>query len=152
MQIKNNIFSILAKIIIMKLLPIEAKRPESRKMRTERQMLATGFASPAQSFVKERLNIHDLLVTNETASFFFELESSTYQHALFRQGDILVVDRSLPPTNSCYIVAILHNEFTVIYLQGKTNQWKAVSCKTRQIIHEEFEFWGTITAIVHKLP
>lgn len=135
----------------MKLLPIDAQRGQTRQMRTERQMLATGFASPAQSFVKERLNIHDILVDNETATFFFEIESTDYRQAAFRKGNIIVVDRSKSLTKQCLIVAVLQNEFAIIHLSGRPNQWNAINIKTNEAVEEEFELWGVITATIHRL-
>lgn len=113
-------------------------------------MLATGFASPADNFVEERLNINDLLIDNDTATYFFRIQSEYKQATNIRRGDILVVDRSKPLRQSCYAVAILNQSFTLIYVENKAESF-IYDLSTGEQLTDKIEVWGVVQYCIHQL-
>jgi DNA polymerase V len=54
-----------------------------------------GFPSPAEGYEDQPLNIHELLVKNEAATFYFRVNGDSLNTEYVRHGSILVVDKSL---------------------------------------------------------
>ena len=52
-----------------------------------------GFPSPAEDYMGRRLNIHDLVVHNNTATFLVKVSGNSMIKAGIFDGDVLVVDR-----------------------------------------------------------
>lgn len=78
------------------------------------ESLSAGFPSPAEGYEDEPLNLHDWLVRNPAATFFFRVEGDTLRHDHIRDGSILVVDRSAKPAAGRLIVAEVDGAFAII--------------------------------------
>lgn len=74
---------------------------------------AAGFPSPGDDLVEQPLNLHDLLVKNESATFFVKVAGDSMEGARIFDGDILVVDRSIEPQNGMIVVAAVYGEMVV---------------------------------------
>ena len=72
-----------------------------------------GFPSPADDFVEQRLNLHKHLVRNEAATFFVRAHGESMINAGIMDGDLLVVDRSVPAEHNRIVIAALEGELTV---------------------------------------
>ena len=64
-----------------------------------------GFPSPAEQYLEPPLDLNDLLVKRPAATYFVTVEGDSMIGACIQPGDILVVDRSLPPENADVIIA-----------------------------------------------
>lgn len=70
-------------------------------------------------------------------------------------GDILVVDRSLSPSNGKIVIAVNNSEFTVkrFFKKGKKILLQAENPRYSDIpIQEEsdFQIWGIVTYVIHE--
>jgi len=65
-----------------------------------------GFPSPAEDFTEDALDLNQLLVRNEPATFFYRASGTSMRGLGIFDGDILVVDRSLSPQDGDLVVAI----------------------------------------------
>lgn len=74
---------------------------------------AAGFPAPGDDMVEEALNVHDLLVKNETSTFFVKVEGNSMEGAGIFSGDILVIDRSIEPIPGKIVVAIVDGGLVV---------------------------------------
>jgi len=54
----------------------------------------TGFASPAQGYESNAIDLNSLLITHPASTFFFRLETSDMEELRLHKGSVLVVDRS----------------------------------------------------------
>ena len=72
--------------------------------------LSAGFPSPATDHDDRRLDINAYLVRNPVATFFFPVEGRSMEGAEIFAGDILVVDRSIPPRHGHIVVAFVNGE------------------------------------------
>ena len=78
-----------------------------------------GFPSPAQDYIEDRLNLHRLLVSHPSATYFVRVSGDSMLGAGIGEGDLLVVDRSLTAQHGDIVVACVDGEFTVKELQTR---------------------------------
>lgn len=117
---------------------------QETEIRSRRQMLATGFASPADRFVEKRLNINDLVVKNPTATFFFKVKSELHRDNPFLHGDIIMVDRSVQPVHDSYAVSTVDGEFVLVNILREQEQLIGKDLRTLKKIESEWSLWGII--------
>ncbi|MDA0859295.1 MAG: translesion error-prone DNA polymerase V autoproteolytic subunit, partial [Verrucomicrobia bacterium] len=72
-----------------------------------------GFPSPADDHLERSIDLNEELIRNPAATFFVRVKGESMQDAGIASGDILVVDRSLAPTDRKIVVAMIDGEFTV---------------------------------------
>jgi DNA polymerase V len=71
----------------------------------------TGFASPAQGYEDETIDLNRLLVRNPPATFFFRLESGEMAGLVLQAGAILVGDRAKSPSLNDLVIIRHEGEF-----------------------------------------
>ena len=76
-----------------------------------------GFPSPAQDYIEDRLNLHSLLVSHPSTTYFVRVSGDSMIGAGIGEGDLLVVDRSLTAQHGDIVMACVDGEFTVKELQ-----------------------------------
>lgn len=118
-------------------------------------MVSAGFPSPAEDDL-ENLDLNELLIKHPSATFFLKVSGSSMIKAGIHHNDILIVDRSLEPTNGKIVIASVNGELTVkrlriegkkIKLIGENDNYSPID------ISEEFDFriWGVVTNVIHQL-
>jgi len=117
--------------------------------------IQAGFPSPADDYVEKQLDLNELVVKNQPATFFVRVEGESMRDAGILSGDILVVDRSLTPTSGKIVVAIMNGEFTVKRIEMTAKGISLIpenkSFPTIDIPPEsDFQVWGVVTYIIHK--
>lgn len=86
--------------------------------------VVAGFPSPADDYVEMRLDLNQKLIKNQNATFLLTVQGDSMKKAGISDGDILVVDRSLPPQDGKIVIAALDGELTVKRLSIKsTGTW-----------------------------
>lgn len=113
-----------------------------------------GFPSPADDYVEKSLDLNELLITHPAATFFVRVEGESMRDANIFPGDVLIVDRSLPPENRKIVVAILNGEFTLkrLSIEGESITLLPENPAFPPIpITEEMEFevWGVVSYVIH---
>ncbi len=88
---------------------------------------AAGFPSPGDDLVEAPLDLNDLLIDNPTATFFVRVRGDSMEGARIFSGDVLIVDRSVNPTNGAIVVAAVYGELVVKRLQMKHQEAALVS-------------------------
>ena len=61
--------------------------------------VVAGFPSPAEQYLEPPLDLNELLVKRPAATYFVRVEGDSMVGAGIRDGDLLVVDRSLRPAD-----------------------------------------------------
>lgn len=132
-------------------------KPEnfSKKSPLYSSSVQAGFPSPADDYMEKNLNLHEYLVRHPAATFFVKVEGNSMNEANIYKDDILIVDRSLSPSNKMIVIAVLNGEFTVkrllikndsIYLMPENSQFKPIKIEKET----DFQIWGVVTYIIHK--
>jgi DNA polymerase V len=117
---------------------------------------SAGFPSPAEDYIEDYLDLHKLMVRNPPATFFLKVRGSSMIGAGIGDGDLLVVDRSLPAINGRVVVAALDGELTVkrlrvkdgrTYLAPENEAYPVTEITDR----EDAVIWGVVTYAVRKV-
>lgn len=75
----------------------------------------TGFASPAQDYEQERLDLNKKLITNAPATFYYQVgksDDSMIDDGIM-PGGLLIVDRSKEKRSGKNVIAIVDGEYVV---------------------------------------
>ena len=119
--------------------------------------VAAGFPSPADEYVERDVDLNAELVRNPPATFFVRATGQSMRDAPIRDGDILVVDRSLTPTAGRVVLAVIDGELTVKRLQRQSGGgWELRPDNPdypplRPAPEAAVEIWGVVTYAIHKL-
>lgn len=115
-----------------------------------------GFPSPADDTPHEKLDLMRLVVRHPASTFYFRISGVSMVDDGFDEGDIVVVDRSLEPTNNSTAVCFIDGEFTIkkirqekdcLYLMPANKEYKPI----KVIAENEFMVWGVVTYIIKKV-
>ncbi len=120
------------------------------------QGISAGFPSPADDFKEIRISLDKELVKNEEATFYARVSGDSMQEAGLENGDLLIIDRSIEPSNNKIAVCFVDGEFTVkrikieskkVYLIPENKKYSPIE------INEENELiiWGIVTYVIKKL-
>ena len=113
-----------------------------------------GFASPADDFIEQYLDLNELLIKHEQATYFVRVAGRSMVDAGIYPDDILVVDRSLEAQHNKIVIAVIDGEVTVkrlykrdgkIILKAENSDYKDI------LISGELHFWGVVTSIIHQV-
>ncbi|MEE9351713.1 MAG: translesion error-prone DNA polymerase V autoproteolytic subunit [Thiotrichaceae bacterium] len=116
--------------------------------------VAAGFASPADDFVEDYLDLNQLLVKHHEATFFVRVSGHSMVDAGIQPEDILVVDRSLEPVHGKIVIAVVDTEVTVKRLSTTdgTITLKAENPEYADIpVTGDLHIWGVVTSIIHQV-
>lgn len=115
--------------------------------------IPAGFRSPAEDYLGDTLDLHELLVPRPAATFFARVAGESLVGVGIHDDDILVVDRSLTPSNGQVVIAALDGELLVKILQRQGGQVRLCSAHPAHAPidvkdGEQLEIWGVVTAVV----
>lgn len=118
--------------------------------------ISAGFPSPADDFQEDKISLDKYVVKNKDATFYASLKGTSMIDAGFDEGDILVIDRSLEPTDNKIAVCFVDGDFTVKRIKVTTDgAWLLPynkDLKPIKITEENtFIIWGIVTYIVKKV-
>lgn len=116
--------------------------------------VVAGFPSPADDYIEAYLDLNEKLVANKASTFLLRVQGDSMQDVGIYEGDILVVDRSLPPQNGKIVIAALDGELTVKRLQiTKDGTFLAPENPNYPLIkvreESEMVIWGVVTSCIH---
>lgn len=115
-----------------------------------------GFPSPADDFIEQKLDLNNYLIKHPTATFFVRATGLSMINAGIFPDDILIVDRSLDPSNGKIVIAAVDGQLTVKRLRktDKGNFLDPENDKFKPIKIEEGNdvvIWGVVTNVLHKV-
>ncbi|MBP5539353.1 MAG: translesion error-prone DNA polymerase V autoproteolytic subunit [Bacteroidales bacterium] len=112
-----------------------------------------GFPSPAQDYSDRAIDLNKELIRHPAATFFGRVAGDSMRDAGISEGDLLVIDRSLQPSDGDMVVCYLDGEFALKTLRFKEGRpvLYAANPQYKPIPIEEgsdFRAWGVVTYIV----
>jgi len=118
--------------------------------------ISAGFPSPAEDFQEHRLSLDEELVKNKDTTFYARVSGQSMIGAGLDDNDLLVIDRSLEPTNNKIAVCFLDGEFTVKRLRVSDGEvWLQPENPDYPIINitadNNFLIWGIVTNVIKKV-
>lgn len=115
--------------------------------------ISAGFPSPAQDFLDESIDLNKELINNSAATFYGKVKGDSMIDAGINNGDLLIIDKSLEPSNNKIAVCYLDGEFTVkrlkiekksILLMAENKNYKPIKITE----DNEFLIWGIVTYVI----
>ena len=121
-------------------------------MRKNSKIIATGFASPAEDFAEKPLDLNNFLVKNPTSTFFFRYEGEEFNTRSVKDGDILIVDRSLVPSSGHLVIVVCEGKFILRELKIRRKKIYLIGDEAIEdpALCGDFGIWGVVTHIIRK--
>src|SRR5690606_954573 len=115
--------------------------------------ISAGFPSPALDFVDLSIDLNKHLIKNPSATFYGKVKGDSLKNAGIHNGDLLIIDRSLEPTNGKIAVCYIDGEFTAKRIKLEKNvAWLIAENENYQPIKvtedNNFLIWGIVTHVI----
>jgi len=113
------------------------------------ERIHAGFESPAADYEEARIDLNAYVTKYPHATFYARVIGDCMTESGIFPEDLLVVDKSLIPTNGDIVVGILDNEFILrsyfksgnrVYLMPDNISYKPITCNSST----QFEIWGVV--------
>jgi DNA polymerase V len=118
--------------------------------------ISAGLPHQASEEVEDNLDLNELLIKRPAATFFLRVcGSSMIKAGIFHQ-DILIVDRSIEPSDGKIVIAAVNGELTVkrlciegdkVQLVAENDNYQPIEITTDTELH----IWGVVTNVIHSL-
>lgn len=112
-----------------------------------------GYPSPADGYMSNSIDLNSHLIKHPKSTFFVQVTGDSMIDAGIRENDLLIVDKSLPPTNNKIVIAVINNEFTVkrlkfindeAYLMPENKDFPPTKIENGKYI------WGVVTSVIQQ--
>jgi DNA polymerase V len=118
--------------------------------------IEAGFPSFAEDHIGENIDLNQHLIKHPAATFFVRVSGNSMIGAGIFDNDLLIVDRSLNPTNGKIVIAAVDGQLTVKRLIIKEDKILLVAENEEYppiIIDQELSLhiWGVVTHSIHSL-
>lgn len=119
--------------------------------------VAAGFPSPATGDMQGTLDLNALCIRHPAATYYIRARGESMIGAGIEDGDILMVDRALRPSNGDIIIAALDGEFTVKRLELKDKSVRLLPenpnfSPINITAQSNAEFFGVVTWVLKQIP
>lgn len=115
--------------------------------------IKAGFPSPATDFEGSQISLDKVLVKNFEATFYAKADGNSMIGAGIDDGDIMVIDRSIEPTDGKIAVCLIDGDFTVkrikvekdaVYLMPENNAFQPIKVTE----DDKLVIWGIVTYVI----
>jgi len=87
--------------------PIPFAKRTSLKLPLVSASVEAGFPSPADDHLERGIDLNEELIRNPAATFLVRVKGESMRDAGIHAGDVLIVDKSLTPTDRKIVVAMI---------------------------------------------
>jgi len=117
--------------------------------------VSAGFPSPALDFVDISIDLNKHLIDHPSATYYGRVQGESMKDAGINDGDLIIIDKSLEPSNGKIAVCYLDGEFTLkrilikidgLWLMPENEQYKPIKIEE----NNNLVIWGIITYIIKK--
>jgi len=112
-----------------------------------------GFPSPAEEELADTMSLDDFLIKNREATYMLKVSGESMKDAGIMPGDMVLVDRSLAPSDGNIVIAEVDKQWTVKYFRKKGNDiYLEPANKKFPIIRatEELRIAAVVKAVIRK--
>ncbi len=115
--------------------------------------ISAGFPSPAMDFIDLSIDMNKHLIKHPSATFYGRVKGVSMKDAGIGDGDLLVIDKSIQPTNDKIAVCYIDGDFTVkrikienecIWLIPENETYKPIKVTS----DNDFIIWGIVTHVI----
>ena len=119
--------------------------------------VGAGFPSPATDYVEDDIDLNSHLIKNIPSTFLIRVQGKSMNNIGIRDGDLLVVDRSLNPKNFSTVIVNVNEELVVkSFVKEKNESFLTSGSKNSKdkinlTENPETLIWGVVTYVIHAL-
>lgn len=133
-----------------------SEAPLEQKVPLYLSAVKAGWPSPAEDYIDEQINLHELVVRNPPATFFLRASGDSMLGVGIHDGDLLVVDRSAEALHNRVVIAALDGELLVkklvqrgrkAFLAPANPDYPEIEITNREYVY----IWGVVTYVLHRL-
>lgn len=115
--------------------------------------ISAGFPSPANDFLDISIDLNREFIKHPSTTFYGRVRGDSMINAGLSDGDLLIIDKSLEPSNGKIAVCFIDGEFTVKRVKIEKNQlWLVAENQKYRPIEvtedNEFMIWGIVTTVI----
>jgi DNA polymerase V len=112
-----------------------------------------GFPSPADDFIELSIDLNKHLIKHKDTTFFVTVKGHSMKNVGIFDGDLLVVDKSLEPTDGKICICQIDDNFTVkrikierriVWLIAENEDYPPIKVTPEN----EFIIWGIVTSSI----
>jgi len=117
------------------------------------ESISAGFPSPASDFVDVAIDLNKHLIKHPSTTFFGKVRGESMKDAGISDGDLLIIDKSLPIEDDKIAICFIDGEFTVkriklekdgCYLMPANEAYKPIHVTAEN----KFVVWGIVTHVI----
>lgn len=118
--------------------------------------ISAGFPSPADDFLDLSIDLNKELIKNPSSTFYGRVKGDSMINAGLNEGDLLIIDKSLEPTDNKIAVCFIEGEFTVkrikiekdiVWLIAENEKYAPIKVTKEN----DFLIWGIVTNVIKTL-
>ena len=115
--------------------------------------ISAGFPSPAMDFIDLTIDMNKHLIKHPSATFYGRVKGVSMKDAGISDGDLLVIDKSISPSNDKIAVSYIDGDFTVKRIKIENDCiWLIPENETYNPIkvtcENDFIIWGIVTHVI----
>ncbi len=117
--------------------------------------IAAGFPSPCQDYMGSSIDFNKELIRHPAATFCARVTGNSMIEEGIEDGDILIVDKAITPSDGKIVVSYIDGEFTLkrlairqdgIWLYPANPEYRPIKIEDQS----NFQVWGVVTYVIKK--
>lgn len=117
--------------------------------------ISAGFPSPALDYIDLKIDLNEHLIDHPSSTFYGRVQGESMINAGIGDGDLIIIDKSLPAVHGKIVVCYIDGEFTLKRIQYIENElWLYPENEKYQPIkvseYNDLDIWGVVTYIIKK--
>ncbi len=118
--------------------------------------VAAGIPSPVDDHIEDHLDLNEYLIKDPATTFLVKVTGNSMIDAGIHENDILVIDKSIPPSHGKIVVAAIDSHLTVKRLHIKNNklilmpenpQYEPIEINENNDVY----IWGIVTNVIRAM-
>ena len=118
--------------------------------------IQAGFPTFADDSIEDNIDLNTYLIKHPAATFFVRVTGDSMLGAGIHDNDLLIVDRSITPSNRKIVIAVIEGDLTVkrliikssgAYLYAENDEFLPIKINSETGTH----IWGVVTNVIHPL-
>ena len=85
------------------------------------EAIKAGFPSPASDFLDLSIDLNKELIKRPNSTFYGRVKGESMKNVGINDGDLLIIDKSLEPTNGKIAICFIDGEFTLKRIKIEKN-------------------------------
>lgn len=134
----------------------DPKLPEILPIPMSETGVSAGFPSPAEDVMENSLDLNKELIRHPASTFFARVKGMSMMDEGIHDGDLIIIDKALEPTNGCLAVCYIDGEFTLKRVHMETDHIMLMPANPKyqpiKVTQDnDFLIWGVVQYVIKKV-